>query len=188
VLFVGRGGGVGELAELVQSYVEARVERCVSKGYTIVYGDGVCILSLLARLKPNGDDCILITPLTVVADLAPSSKPAFVGAMPGIQVIAVRKGSTLYDELANFISGLCCGGSEELDIVVLGRSGRECYVETAGVWRGAAEEIARAISKVAVESMVKASEWLKDVGLYPDRRGYLERLLERVKALRSCDS
>ena len=48
VSFVGGGGGVRGLVELIQSYVEARVERCISRGYALLYGDWVCVVSLLA--------------------------------------------------------------------------------------------------------------------------------------------
>jgi hypothetical protein len=187
---MGRGGdGVRELVDLLESYIEARIEGCASKEYVIVYGDGVCILSLLTELKSNDDDCILITPLTAVIGLTRSSKSASVGAMPDIQVIAVRKGSLMYTRLVDLISRTYHEGLKEVDMVVIGRSERECYVAVVGVKRETfnAEEVARAISEVVIESMVKASEWVENVGLYSDKREYLERLLERVKALRSCD-
>jgi hypothetical protein len=185
----GDGDGLGELVDLLESYVEARVEECASKEYAIVCGDGVCVASLLAKLVPAGDDCVLITPLTVIAGLARSHEPAFVGVTPDIQAMAVRKGGLAHARLADFLSWMYREELREADLVVLRRSGRECYVAAAGVKREDldAGEVAKTLSKAIVESMVKASEWMAEAKLCSDKRECLERLLKRVKALRRCD-
>jgi len=182
-------GELGELVDLLESYVEARVEECASKKYVIVCGDGVCVASLLAKLEPVGDDCILITPFTVIAGLTRSHKPAFVGVTPGITAMAVRKGGSAYARLVGFLSRTYREGLREVDLVVLERSGRECYVAAAGVKSEDldAEAVAKTVSKAVAESMVKASEWAAEAKLCPGKRECLERWLERVKALRRCD-
>jgi hypothetical protein len=185
---MGGDGELGELVDLLESYVEARVEECASKEYVIVCGDGVCVASLLAKLVPVGGDCILITPFTVIAGLTHTHKPAFVGVMPGLATMAVRKGGLVYARLVDFLSRTYREGLREVDLAVLERSGRDCYVATAGVKSEDlnAEEVARVVSKAVVESIVKASEWAAEANLCPGKRECLERWLERVKALRRC--
>jgi hypothetical protein len=186
---MGGDGELGELVDLLESYVEARVEGCASKEYAIVYGDGVCVISLLNKLRPIDDDCILITPLTVIASLTHSSEPVFVGTMPRVQAMAVRKGGSVYARLVDLLARTYNERLKEVDLLVIGRSERECYVVAAGVKRENfnAEEVARIISKVVVESIVEASGWATEANLCSDKRECLERWLERVKALRRCD-
>jgi hypothetical protein len=185
---MGGDGELGELVDLLESYVEARVEECASKDYVVVYGDGVCVAVLLTKLRPAGDDCILITPLTVIAGLTRSHEPAFVGVTPDIQAIAVRKGSLVHARLADLLTRAYHEGLREADLLAIGRRERECHVVIAGAKRGDfnAEETARAISELIVESMVKASEWATEANLCSNKRECLERWLERVKALRRC--
>jgi hypothetical protein len=186
---MGRGGGLGELVDLLEAYVEARIEGCASREYTIVYGDGVCIVVLLTRLKPADDDFFIITPLTLIVGLDRSSKLALAGVVPDVQAIAVRKGSSMHAELADLLARTYHEGLREADVLVVERREEECYVAVAGVKREDfnAEEAARAISKAVVKSLVKASEWAAEAKLCSGKGECLKLLLEQVKALTGCD-
>jgi hypothetical protein len=190
---MGRGGGVGELAELVQSYVEARVERCVSRKYALLYGDWVCIASLLAEsgvtevvpqaiLEPD--------PVIAILDLVRLMGDDYVIVAPApAVVVAVRMGSPSYDSIVKTLSRFT-GYREEarFEYLAVGREGVGCY--TWHFWRAegvSGERVARELAKFIVGELRRAVREMVRYGMCRSERACLEKILAYLQTARECN-
>ncbi len=191
---MGRGGGVGELAELVQSYVEARVERCVSRKYALLYGDWICIANLLAEsgvtevvpqaiLEPN--------PLIAILDLVRFMGDDYVIVAPApAVVVAVRMGSPSYDSIVKTLSRLTGYREEEarFEYLAVGREGVGCY--TWHFWRAEGvsdERVARELAKFIVGELRGAVREMVRYGMCQSERACLEKMLAYLQTARECN-
>jgi hypothetical protein len=191
---MGRGGGVGELAELVQSYVEARVERCVSRKYALLYGDWICIANLLAESGVTEVDplAILEPDLLIAAlDLVRLMGDDYVIVAPApATVVAVRMGSPSYDSIVKTLSRLTGYREEEtrFEYLAVGREGFRCY--TWHFWRAEGvsdERMAREIAKFIVGELRKAVREMVRYGMCRNERACLEKILAYLQTARECN-
>jgi hypothetical protein len=190
---MGRGGGVGELAELVQSYVEARVERCVSRKYALLYGDWICIANLLAEsgvaevdpraiLEPN--------PLIAITDLVRFMGDDYVIVAPApAAVVAVRMGSPSYDSIVKTLSRFTGYREEDarFGYLAVGREGVGCYAWH--FWRAegvSGERVARGIAKFIVRGLRRNVREMARYGMCRSERACLEKMLAYLQTAREC--
>jgi hypothetical protein len=193
VLFMGRGGGVRELVDLLESYVEARVEKCVSGNYALLLGDWMCIVQLLV------DSGVVREPSPLALALDPfkasdlllkhnANPEDFVVVTPAPLLVAIRMDSHAYDNLVKILSRmLCCGEGGRFEFLIVGRDGYECYFELLMLRREPAWFTARGISKVIVEDMVGIAREMARWGVCRSEKECLESTLAHLKALRGCN-
>jgi hypothetical protein len=193
VSFVGGGGGVRGFAGLLESYVEARVERCVSRNYALLLGDWACIASLLVESGVVEE----IPPVVLAPDPFTASdlflKPkvgegdfAVVTSAP--LLVAIRMGSPAYDDLVRTVSRiLCCEGEERFEFLMVGRRGAECHVEMFLLRREPAWYTARELAKVVVKDMVGAVRRMARYGMCRSERECFESAIAYLKTARGCD-
>jgi hypothetical protein len=189
---MGRGGGVRGLVELVESYVEARVERCVSGNYALLLGDGACIVHLLveSEIVEKPPHVVLAPDPFVASDLLLKPKVSgsdFVIVTPAPLLVAVRMGSPAYDNLVRTLSKiLCCEGEGGFEFLMVGRRGNECHVETFTLRREPAWLTARELAKIIVEGMVGVVRRMVRRGKCWNERECLESALSYLKTARGC--
>jgi hypothetical protein len=191
---VGRGDGVRELVELVQSYVEARAERCISSGYALLYGDWYCIVYLLVEsgviegLPPviPAPDPITASAFLLKTGLG-ESEGDYVVVSPAPLVVAVRMGSPTYDSIVRTASKLIGLGEEErFDYLVAGRDGDRCYTWLIRRARVPAERVAREIAKMVVGELRRiVKDMVRDGECWSERECF-EDVLEYLKTARGC--
>jgi hypothetical protein len=190
---MGRGGGVRELVDLLGSYVEARVEKCVSRNYALIYGDWMCIVHLLVE-----SEIIEKPPHTVLApdqfrasDLFLKSKIGerdFVVVTPAPLLVAIRMNSLAHNNIVKTVSRLlCCVEEERFEFLMVGRRGNECHVEMFMLRREPAWLTARELSKVIVEDMVGVVRKMVKRGECWDERSCFESALSYLKTARGCN-
>jgi hypothetical protein len=190
---MGRGGGVRGLVGLVESYVEARVERCVSGNYALLLGDWACIASLLveSEIVEKPPHVVLAPDPFAASDLLLKPKVSggdFVIVTPAPLLVAVRMGSLAYDNLVRTLSRiLCCEGEEGFELLMAGRRGGECHVETFTLRREPAWLTARELAKIIVEGMVGAVRRMVKRGKCWSERECLESALSYLKTARGCN-
>jgi hypothetical protein len=193
VSFVGGGGGVRELVELIQSYVEARVEKCVSGNYALLRGDWACIVHLLVEsgIVEKIPHAVLAPDPFTASDLFLRPKvneSDFVIVTPAPLLVAVRMGSPAYNSLVRTLSRiLCCEGEERFEFLMVGRRRNECHVEMFMLRREPAWYTARELAKAVVEDMVGMVRSMVRMRMCRSERECLESALSYLKTARGCD-
>jgi len=191
---VGRGGRVRELVELIHSYVEARVERCVSRRYALIYGDWVCVAGVLAEsgvaevdpqaiLEPN--------PVIAIADLARFMGDDYVIVAPApAVVVAVRMGGPSYGNIVKTLSRLAGRREEEagFEHLAVGREGAGCYTLRFRRAEGVpGEHAARELARFVVGGLGRAVREMARRGMCRGERACLEKMLAYLQIARECD-
>jgi hypothetical protein len=191
---MGRSGGVGELAELIQSYVEARVERCISRGYALLYGDWVCVASLLAESGVTEVDPWAIlepNPLIAILDLVRFMGDDYVIVVPApAVVVAVRMDSPSYDSIVKTLSRHTGyrGEKARFEYLAVGREGDGCY--TWHFWRAkgvSSERMAREIAEFIVGELRGVVREMARYGMCRSERACLEKTLAYLQTARECN-
>ncbi len=187
-----RGGGVRELVELIQSYVEARVEGCVSGNYALLHGDWACIVHLLVEsgVVEEIPHTVLAPDPFTASDLFLRPKVGegdFVVVTPAPLLVAVRMDSPAYGNLVKTLSRiLCCREEERFEFLMVARRGNECHVEMFLLRREPAWLTAREISKLIVEDMVGMVRRMVRRGKCRSERECLESALSYLRTARGC--
>ncbi len=191
---MGGGGGVRGLVELIQSYVEARVGRCISRGYALLYGDWRCIMYLLAESGVTEVDpraFLEPSPLFAIPDLAGLTGGDCVIVVPAPTiVVAVRMGSPSYDSVVKALSRLTGYRGEEarFEYLAVGREGAGCY--TWHFWRAEGvpgERMAREIAEFIVGEMRRNAREMARYGMCRSERACLEKTLAYLQTARECN-
>jgi len=190
---VGGGGGVRGLVELIQSYVEARVERCISRGYALLYGDWRCVAYLLAESGVAGVDPWALlepSPLSAIPGLAGLAGGDCVIVVPAPAiVVAVRMGSPSYDGVVRALSRLTGYRGEEarFEYLAVGREGDGCYTWHFRRAEGVpGERMAREIAEFIVGELRRNAREMARYGMCRSERACLERTLAYLKTARGC--
>jgi hypothetical protein len=190
VLSVGR---VRELVDLLESYVEARVERCVSKGYALLYGDWRCVVGLLVEsgvvegLPPAVPAPDPITASALLLELGCGGGDCVV-VTPAPLVVAVRMGSSVYDSIIRALSELtgCKKWKLGFKQLAVSREGDTCVALHLQPEEEPAEPEARKLAKVLVAGLRWIVKNMVEGGACPSERKCLERALEYLRTAKGC--